>query len=173
MKTLLVYYSLEGNTDWVARKIAEEIDTDILRLIPKKKRPMIGPLKFIIGGKSVIFREKPKLEEYDISVEDYDCVILATPVWASGFAPALRTFLAENDLSQKRVAIVACSGSGNAKKCMLKLRKAAGNPRVSATLSLVNPRKKQSMENEEKILDFCGKIGLLKMKARNQKDGMA
>ena len=31
MKTLIVYYSLEGNTDFVAKKIAEKLEADTLR----------------------------------------------------------------------------------------------------------------------------------------------
>ena len=36
MKIIIVYYSLEGNTDFVAQKIASELNADILRLSPKK-----------------------------------------------------------------------------------------------------------------------------------------
>ena len=35
MRTLIVYYSLEGNTDYAAGKIAERIGADKLRLVPK------------------------------------------------------------------------------------------------------------------------------------------
>ena len=34
MKTLLVYYSLEGNTKYVADKIKEKTGADLLRLTP-------------------------------------------------------------------------------------------------------------------------------------------
>ena len=32
MKTVIVYYSMSGNTKYVADKIAEKIDADIIRL---------------------------------------------------------------------------------------------------------------------------------------------
>ena len=36
MKTLIVYYSMEGNTQYVADKVKEKVDADTLRLVPKK-----------------------------------------------------------------------------------------------------------------------------------------
>ena len=36
MKTLVVYYSLEGNTEYVAEKIREALGADLLKLVPKK-----------------------------------------------------------------------------------------------------------------------------------------
>ena len=37
MKTLFVYYSLEGNTDYVAGKISEITGGELLRLVPKQQ----------------------------------------------------------------------------------------------------------------------------------------
>ena len=36
MKTLIVYYSLEGNTQYAAERIAGRIGADVLRLVQKK-----------------------------------------------------------------------------------------------------------------------------------------
>ena len=38
MKKLIVYYSLEGNTQYIAEKLAERFgsDSDVLRILPKK-----------------------------------------------------------------------------------------------------------------------------------------
>lgn len=36
MKSLIVYYSLEGNTEYVINKIKEVNNADVLKLVPKK-----------------------------------------------------------------------------------------------------------------------------------------
>ena len=36
MKTLIVYYTLEGNTHYAAKKIASELGADVLRIKPVK-----------------------------------------------------------------------------------------------------------------------------------------
>ena len=53
MKTLIVYYSLEGNTEYAAKKIADTCGFDTLRLEPVKKYPDSGFRKFFWGGKSL------------------------------------------------------------------------------------------------------------------------
>ncbi len=39
MKTLIVYYSLEGNVQWTAEKLASRLGADTLRLVPKAAYP--------------------------------------------------------------------------------------------------------------------------------------
>ena len=57
MKTIIVYYSLEGNTDYAAGKIANAIGADTLRINPKKAYPTGGFSKFFWGGKSALMGE--------------------------------------------------------------------------------------------------------------------
>ena len=61
MKTLIVYYSMGGNTAYVAQQIARHIDADLLRLEPVKEYPNSGIMKFLWGGKSAVMAEKPTL----------------------------------------------------------------------------------------------------------------
>ena len=63
MKTLVVYYSLEGNTEYVAEKIREAVGADLLKLVPKKAYHDKGLAKFFWGGKSAVMAEKPELEK--------------------------------------------------------------------------------------------------------------
>ena len=57
MKTLIVYYSLEGNTQYAAERIAGRIGADVLRLVPKKAYHDKGFAKFFWGGKSAVMGE--------------------------------------------------------------------------------------------------------------------
>ena len=66
MKTLMVYYSLEGNTKYVAEMIKEYTGADILPLIPAKEYPKGNVTKYIWGGKSAVFGDKPKFLPYKI-----------------------------------------------------------------------------------------------------------
>lgn len=121
LKKLVVYYSLDGNTRFAAQTLSEATGADLLELVPVKKMTR-GGLKFLWGGKQVIMKEKPKLLPLEKNPEDYDVIILGTPVWAGSYAPAIRTFLAENEIKNKKVALYACYG-GSAGKSLEKLRK--------------------------------------------------
>lgn len=52
----------------------------------------------------------PKIKPLNIDLSKYDEVILGTPVWWYTFAPAMHTFLKENDLSGKTVYPFATNG---------------------------------------------------------------
>jgi flavodoxin len=59
-KALVVYYSLEGNTRFIAENIAAEIGADIFALKTKKKLPG-GFLKYIIGGFQAVSKKTPEI----------------------------------------------------------------------------------------------------------------
>ena len=98
MKTLIVYYSLEGNTEFAAEKIADACGFDTLRLVPVKKYPDSGFKKFFWGGKSAVMAETPELEPYTFDADSYDRIIFGFPVWAGNVTPPIRTFVKDNDL---------------------------------------------------------------------------
>ena len=159
MKTALVYYSLTGNTDFAAKRIAEKLHADLVRLLPEKAYPDSGFRKFFYGGKSAVMGETPALTGRPFQIADYDCVILGTPVWAGTFAPPLRTLIRANagKWREKRVAAFACSGGGEG-KTFDKLKTELGIPAFSASLSLIDPKARPSAENEKKIAAFCGDL---------------
>lgn len=158
MRAIVVYYSLEGDTKYVAEKIAQRIGADLLNLEPVKPYPTGKASKYLFGGKAVVFGEHPKLKEYHFTPEDYDLVILGTPVWAGGFTPPLRTFLAEQDLSQKEMGLFVCSAGGNGQKCLQKLMETLEISKAKAQLSLVDPAKKPSLEKDKMIEAFADSL---------------
>lgn len=93
MKIALVYYSLEGNTAFAAEMIGQKLGVDIIRLKPVKDYPTGKIAKYFWAGKSASFQEAPKLMPYAFDINMYDVIILGTPIWASTFAPPLRTFI--------------------------------------------------------------------------------
>ena len=160
MNTVIVYYSMGGNTDWAARALAAELGADLLRLTPEKAYPDSGFRKFFWGGKSAVMAETPALRPYAFDGARYDRVILGFPVWASTFAPPLRTFLRDNAaaLAGKRVAAFACQSGSGAEKAFAKLTALLGRP-LDATLILIDPKAKPAAENDAKLRDFAGKLG--------------
>ncbi|MDY4923019.1 flavodoxin family protein [Frisingicoccus sp.] len=138
MKTAIVYYSMTGNAKYVAGKIAEKIDSDIIRIEPVKAYPDKGAKKFIWGEKSAVMGENPALQPYEFSVEKYDRIILGTPVWAGTFAPPIRTFIKENpNIQGKRTAVFTCFSGGGADKAIEKMKKYIGIEEFEAELMLL------------------------------------
>ena len=156
MKSAIVYYSMLGNCEMVAGKIAENIDADIIRIEPEKAYPDSGAKKFIWGGKSAVMGEAPKLKPYEFDASKYDRVIIGFPVWASNMAPPIRTFVKENldSIKDKKIAVFACQGGNGAEKAFEKLKTLLGIEAFEAKLILIDPKTRVNSENDEKIKAF-------------------
>jgi flavodoxin len=102
MKTLIVYYSLDGKTKLIGDTIADYIGADVFELDTIEKLPMSVPEKYIVAGKQVFMKETPELVK-NANLNGYDRIILGSPVWALTYAPAIRTFLRTHDLYNKDV----------------------------------------------------------------------
>ena len=160
MKTAIVYFSLNGNTEFVASEIAAKLGADVIRLTPKKAFPDSGFKKFLWGGKSAVMKETPELEPYDFDAEKYDRVVFGTSVWASRFTPPIRSFVSDNAeaLKGKRFAAFFCFSGGGADKASARLKELLGVDAFDAELILIDPKDKPSDENAEKLAAFCGKL---------------
>lgn len=158
MKTIIVYYSLEGNTEYTANLIASVLNADLLKLEPKKAYPTGKISKFVWGGKSAVMSETPDLQPYQFDSASYDCIIFGFPVWASNIAPPLRTFIRKHNLKGKKIAAFACQTAAGADKAFIKLKDELGIDSLQAELTLLDPKTNPNPENKQKIKDFCKKL---------------
>lgn len=110
---LVLYYSLEGNTRFIAEAIADQVGADILALKPKRELGKLGGLRYAVGGFQALFGFKPALHPLDVDPQAYDVLFVGTPVWAGRYNPALRSLFATTPLTGKKIALFAtCADSG-------------------------------------------------------------
>lgn len=157
IKALMVYYSFEGNVEFIASKVKSFLDLDLERLIPDVEPPRKGLGKFLAGGHSALFNKLPNLAALKHNISDYDQFIIASPVWAGTYTPAIGAFLRDNKIQGKRIYLIASSASGNAEKMLLKLEDALKGNNVVDTLSLQNPLKDPDSASTL-IQNFCHRI---------------
>lgn len=157
MKTAIVYYSLSGNCEYVAKLASIRLGADMIKLEPVKAYPDSGFKKYFWGGKSAVMGEKPKLMPYNFDADKYDRVIFTFPVWAGSPTPPINTFVQENleTLRTKKLAVLACFSGGGGDKAIAKLKSMLGVSELEAELVLVDPKDKPNSENEKKIEVFC------------------
>lgn len=92
-KNLILYYSLEGNTEFIATELNKLIDSDLIRIKPIKDINKDGFMKYIWGGKDVIMGKMPAIEELNININEYQNIFIGSPIWAGTFAPPIKTLL--------------------------------------------------------------------------------
>ena len=110
MKKLIIYYSYSNNTKKVAEKIKESIDADICEI--ETVKPYVGDYNTVVnqGKEEIDSGYKPEIKPININLEDYDTIILGTPVWWYTYAPAVATFLSQYDLSNKTIVPFVTNG---------------------------------------------------------------
>lgn len=160
MKSIIIYYSMSGNVEQTANKIAQQLDAEVLRIEPQTAYRDKGLKKFLWGGKSALMGETPALKPYTFNADEYERIIIGTPVWASTFTPPIRTFIDENKaaLTDKHIAMFTCLSGAGAQKAITKLKDYLGIAAFDAELVLIDPKDKVNADNDKKIEDFCSKL---------------
>lgn len=158
MKAVVVYYSLDGNTEYIADMISKEVGADTIKLQPEKEIAKEGFKKFFWGGKSVMFKEKPVLLNKNLNLEDYDTVIIGTPIWAGSFTPAILSFVSQVSLKGKKLHLYACCAGGDTEKCFTKLKAMLGDSSIISTARFVNPTKDDKQKVKQQVGELCNSI---------------
>lgn len=140
MKNLIVFYSYEGNCEEICKAINEEIDADIIKLVPKKEKKTKSLNRFIWGAMQVYMTKKPALEEYKIDLDKYDNIFILSPCWFGTYAPPINTFLSENKIKDKNIFLVVCNG-GNLRNTWKNYEKVLEGNKIVSKLDLVYPIK--------------------------------
>jgi len=154
MKSLVVYFSLTGSTEFVAKIIGDQLDADLCEVVDKRHKK--DKLIYLKGG-AASFREKLTKIEASKSIDEYDFIIVGSPIWAGKITPAIRTFLSLNDFSQKKGAFFITLGGKKPEKSFENLRKTTGFCSVVQELAVSNTIEDKK-EVEKMVIDWCEEI---------------
>ncbi len=157
MKKLVVYYSLDGNTRFIAGAIAEASGADMLELKLRNQPELKGFMKFFWGGRQVFTKQRPQLLAFEKDPQDYDVIFIGTPVWAFTYAPALASFFEQVNLRGKKIALFCCSGGGKGRILENMKDSLSGNEFVGE-IHFVEPLRRDSKHCEEAARQWAEKI---------------
>lgn len=110
-KLLIVYYSwANGNTERVAKKLQSIADGELLRI--DTAVPYSGSYDDVVeqGQREVEHGYEPELKPVGADIDGYDVIAVGTPTWWYTMAPAVRTFLHQNNLRGKTVVPFMTNG---------------------------------------------------------------
>lgn len=111
-KNLVIYFSLTENTSFIAKKISEDLNADILEITPSFSLKKLGFLKMFVGGAQVLLNIVPKIQYKNVNIDDYENIIIGSPVWAGSYSPALKAFLKKEKIKNKNIGIFVCCNGG-------------------------------------------------------------
>lgn len=100
-KRLIVFYSYTGHTKYIAELIKSKLQCDMCEIKPIK--PYSDDYDLVVDEyqNNERAQETPEIEKLEIDLNEYDEIIVGSPVWWYTITPPIRTFLKENDLSGK------------------------------------------------------------------------
>lgn len=110
MNYLIVYYSFTGNNKKLALMLKEKLACDIFEIKEQKQR---SPLSILYD---FMFFRKAKLVDYNINLNQYDYVILVSPIWAGRLSTPLKTFLKKQKDSIKKYSFITICGGIDGQK---------------------------------------------------------
>lgn len=110
-KLLIVYYSWSnGNTERIAKLLQGTAGGDLLKI--DTAVPYSGSYNDVVeqGQREVDQGYEPELKSVKVNISDYDVIAIGTPTWWYTMAPAVKTFLHQNDLTGKTVVPFMTNG---------------------------------------------------------------
>ncbi|MGD1823025.1 MAG: flavodoxin family protein [Pleomorphochaeta sp.] len=148
-KTLILYYSYEGHTEKLAKDLATKFDLAIEKIEPINEKSTKGFSKYLWGGSQVIFKKRPKLKEKNIDLNDFENIIIASPVWAGEVTPAIYSFIEQNNLTDKNIYLFYTHQGGH-KNVISKFEKET-KIKLKATYDCIVFNKEYDPEKEKLI----------------------
>ena len=152
MKPIIIYFSYTNNTRNIAKKIEQKFNCDILEI--KTKVPYSKDYDEVVNDErnSESSSYLPELEQINVDLNNYDTIILGTPVWWYRPVPAIRSFLSKNDLSGKTIIPFACNG-GWLGTTFQEIKKICPNSKLQKEMNIVFESYSDELKTNVKEID--------------------
>lgn len=110
-KSLIIYYSLSGNTKTVAALLHELIGGDIMEI--KTVRPYPKDFHAVVEQAREERRTHflPPIQNLNLNPQNYDTIYLGFPIWGSTLPQPMATFLSQHNLAGKTI-VPFCTHDG-------------------------------------------------------------
>lgn len=120
-KTLIIYYSYTNNVKRIVSELSTRIEADAIEIEPAEKGLDYAANNYAIGSAQIGAIKNnpddsssyPAIDPADVNLEDYDTIIIATPLWWSQMAAPLQTYLFHNgkNMAGKNIGLIVSSAS--------------------------------------------------------------
>lgn len=137
MKKIFIYYSYTGNGDKVA-EFYQKNKYDIEKITTKEPLPKLKLLAIFIGGYKASINYKDKIEAIKKDINDYDEIVIGSPIWNSRLSSPINGLLSKYDFNNKNLTFILYSASGKPNKATNKLKELYPQSKI---INLTEPKK--------------------------------
>lgn len=151
-KTLIVYFSWGGNTRTVANHIHDLVSGDIVEVETIVPYPDTYEEVTQIAPGELESDYRPELKTKVDNMDEYDTLIVGTPIWGGHLTPAMKSFLASYNLSGKSIAPFCTHGGSGTAQSVSDIRSVCPNSTILGSLAVYGSRAESSRGDVEKWL---------------------
>lgn len=91
-KKLIIYFTYTNHTKMIADKIQQKLNCDIIEIKPVNQYSKDYQKVVDEEQNNSSSNKTPEIEKTNINLNEYDEIIIGTPVWWYTIAPVIRTF---------------------------------------------------------------------------------
>jgi flavodoxin len=129
-RTLVVFYSKTGTTEIVARAIRDELGCEIEAIHDLEERE--GIAGYLHSGFDAMFHRPAALRAMSSNAQDYELVIVGTPIWDASVSARVRTYLTANRDRIRKVAFFCTHGGSGSARVLREMEEICGRHPVVA-----------------------------------------
>ena len=155
-KVLIVYYSFTGTTYDTARNLQEQTGGDLYRLQLEEDYPATVMIYWQTRNQ-INANQLPTLKKIVPHIDDYDLIIIGSPVWWYTTPPPLRSYLEQTDFKGKTVAVF-CTLGGREETYFTDFKQRAKNAHLTEKLRLESPKNQSSDQLNNTISNWLSQL---------------
>ena len=159
-KKLVAFFSASGTTKKVAEKFANAAGADIFEIVPETMYTSAdlnwqdAKSRSSVEMKDKSFRPAIAANCKVDGMDDYDCIFVGFPIWWYVAPTIINTFLEQYDLTGKKIALFATSGSSGMGNTMKELEMSAPGA------EFVGEKRLASGVSEDEIKSWIETLGI-------------
>lgn len=147
-KELVIYHSATGNTEKIAKIIASELKSDLLK-INNGDKPNPGKLSAASTiVKQILKRNQFKKELEKMDLSSYNRIYIGSPCWFYSYTPPIEQFLKTVDYHNKELIFFLTHGGGP-RKTIEKFKAGMINGKYIGSMEFENVEK-NTLDNVKK-----------------------
>lgn len=156
---LVAYFSRSGNTRRIATEIHKKVGGDIFEIQTVKPYPSDYDAVVAQVKQEQASGYKPALKTRIKNIESYDVVFIGYPIWWGTIPPPVRTFLSENNLSEKSIVPFDTNGGSGLGQSVTDITKLCPKSKILDGLAVTGT---EAGTAQDEVAEWLRDIGMIK-----------
>lgn len=129
MSTLVTYYSNTGHTSTLAHEIATRLGAEEEPIVERDDRK--GTWGTVTGAIGAVLGLASRIAPANHDPGDFDLVVIGTPIWSAGAAPAVNRYIDMHRKALGKVAFFCTEGGSGDALAFSRMERRIGKPPVA------------------------------------------